>query len=211
MKRFTLIELLVVIAIIAILTSILLPSLTRIKQKGVSAVCLSQVRNLQMAHMICTKNNDYKFPRNRDGGVIARRASTESLKKTKIYQYLNTPTIYKCPGDPVPKTIVPMHEFQSYGFNGYLNDTNTRGHVDSLLKIEKSSSEVIGFLDEAGNVVNGFDPLFRNYPADWAGAWHLRGYNTSYLDGSAKHIKTTNSLSSSVLNDMIINLSLIHI
>ncbi|MCH2208096.1 MAG: prepilin-type N-terminal cleavage/methylation domain-containing protein [Lentisphaerales bacterium] len=41
MKKFTLMELLIVIAIIGILTSILLPSLHKAREKTKSAVCKS--------------------------------------------------------------------------------------------------------------------------------------------------------------------------
>jgi prepilin-type N-terminal cleavage/methylation domain-containing protein len=59
---FTLVELLVVIAIIALLMSILLPALSRAREMGKRAVCLTQIKQLGVAwYMYCDDNNE-KLP-----------------------------------------------------------------------------------------------------------------------------------------------------
>ena len=61
-KAFTLIELLVVIAIIAILAALLLPALARAKERGLRAVCKSNLHQQGLSMQMYTGDSNNKFP-----------------------------------------------------------------------------------------------------------------------------------------------------
>lgn len=102
MKKFTLIELLVVIAIIGILSSMLLPSLTEARNKGVIAVCISNLKQIGIANMSYVSDENDSLPVGlwdaTGTGVATNGSMPEGYEHGLMPHIGYTGKVFECPG-----------------------------------------------------------------------------------------------------------------
>ena len=114
-KGFTLVELLVVIAIIALLAALLLPEIAKSKSIAQRVTCISNQKQLQMAHMTFSDDHgdkilyssSWKYERCSEytwapGSLNLSKYLNQAqfLKKSPLFPYMGSSLgVFKCPAD----------------------------------------------------------------------------------------------------------------
>ena len=167
-KGFTLIELLVVIAIIALLLSILLPALNKVKEQAKFILCQSNLRNYGIVGVMYTVDNlgsmpdpwrsiysEYWYPGEPTRNCRWHNADYDLSQHPEyggpLWPYLEVKDINLCPtfkgivkirgkGHPGHDPSIPIVPQFGYSMNGFLGAFNKEEEVLRLYHVEKMSN-----------------------------------------------------------------------
>lgn len=211
---FTLVELLVVVAIIGLLAGLLLSALGRAQAQGYGTVCLSNLRQLQIAWQAYTEDHGSQFPDNRSelsSGIWRSTPSswtgpssapfdtdTLAIEQGSLIRgaYIPTAQVYRCPSDDSVVQggqghLTDLGRSRSYALNGNFGGREQESQlVHRREQASFNSSAVFVFVDEdALSIDDGHFLVWRNPDNRWVNMptdRHRRGSTLSFADGHAE-------------------------
>jgi prepilin-type N-terminal cleavage/methylation domain-containing protein/prepilin-type processing-associated H-X9-DG protein len=209
-RGFTLIELLVVIAIIAILMGILMPALNIAREQGKRAVCLSHLRQLNLAWIQYAEDFDGKIPgadvnyatSTRDWWVHWPTAGAEdstaeewrnAIEAGQLFPYCKNYNLYRCSNAPKRYGLSYAIVDSMNGYAGRNGPGNEKLCIRNINDIQRPVERIV-FLDESpptpgswgiSCIVEGWnDPVPR---------LHSNGTTFSFADGHSEFWKWRDS------------------
>jgi prepilin-type N-terminal cleavage/methylation domain-containing protein len=199
--RFTLIELLFVVAILAILMSLLLPSLRDARMASQVAVCLSNQAQIGKANYIHCRDNNGKFPRSTvpGNGTHAYKYKNQFYNIGVLHTYLindkdDQQEVFYCPtrtDSPLyrDKDILPMKGHAKY-WGG--SSSNWRGDYVSRFAVDFIKGKLPDLFKSPNGLTITVDFWYKSgvngYPDGFGQFFHggiKKGVSALFIDGSA--------------------------
>ncbi len=199
---FTLIELLVVIAIIGILASLLLPALSKAKNKSIQTIDIGNLKQITMAvQLYATDNTDYlPWPNwtsgdsgSRPGWLYALDTSADGPAQFKaetglLWPSLGNRRLYLCPMDNTNSSLFRQRDQQlsSYAMNGAIIGFRRAEYPAAKLSAMRPDDVDLWETDET-------EPQYfndgSNFPSEGVSARHLNGAINAAFGGSVSYVR----------------------
>lgn len=186
-RGFTLIELLVVIAIIAVLAGMLLPAITRARERGRQARCAANVRQIVTGLLMFAQDNKRRLPDFDDPYGL----------RTNLVRYLPDAGVFQCPSDRGSSKDNINSAFEQRGCSYCFPVSDNAG-------ITNSRNLLITTVEFPTKKVVVFEPPFfqENPPSDYRNQWHStqKASMLGFLDGHVDFVISSNYTSVSTGN-----------
>lgn len=192
---FTLVELLVAIGILAVLLSILIPSIRRARRASETAACLNNQRQIMGASLAYAAdyrsalpftgwNSTDPVPNWLYSQATPMQGTTAEVRGGQLWPYLQVERAYRCPGDAGPWPAGKVQNLTSYVINGsasaFGKNNNTSLAFDRFKESDILYWEIPMSTGVAGTYNDG-----TNYPNEGLTARHKTGTTVSHIDGHA--------------------------
>lgn len=223
-------ELLVVIGVITILIGLLIPAVNKARRAAQRTQCLSNLRNMQIAHWnYVVDNRGYLIQAGLAHGGGAGDDTVAWI--TVLQKYYGPLLMHRCPSDssdhweggsPVPPTTfpTPLWRRTSYGINNFLSVNHAPVAITPYVRMDRvrRPAAIVQFLEMAytGDFAGSDHPHVENWvgatPYTWAAtmlqidAHGNRGIgweavaNYGFLDGHAESARFRDVYPSSAFN-----------